>query len=149
MSPSPQKEHQRLSKRIVAILDQALTEADCSQCEALQEVDWRVSSDTVYRPDVSVVCSDPGADYILRPPQLICEILSESTREKDLHFKRSVYENLGVRYYLIVDPDNSGLVLLELIDGNYHEISGDESRELILSDDCRIRPRLESIFSAR
>lgn len=130
------------------MLDQALAESGCEDCEAFQEVDWRVSQDTVYRPDVAVVCRDPGEDYILQAPNFICEILSDSTREKDLHFKRQVYESLGVRYYLIADPDDRSLLLLELVDGQYETLA-DGEQTLILSDTCRIALPLNSVFVER
>lgn len=145
MSPSSKKEHQRISKRLVALWDQALKTAGCNDCEALQEVDWRVSSDTVYRPDIAVVCSDPGLDYIKEAPRFICEILSDSTREKDQHFKRNVYESLGVLYYLIADPDDSKLLLLELQDGRYR-VRPELDQPLELTNDCQVTLDFSSVF---
>lgn len=107
-----------------------------------------MNQDTVYRPDVAVVCSDPGEDYIVQVPCFICEILSDSTREKDQQFKRKVYESLGVRYYLIADPDDRSLLLLELVDGQYKPLA-DGEQALNLSDSCRIKLQLNSVFVER
>jgi len=84
MSPSPKKVHQRLSKRLVTMLDEALREANCSDCEVFQEVDWRVNSDTVFRPDLSITCSDTNSDYLGKTPELVIEILSDSNSILDL-----------------------------------------------------------------
>ncbi len=146
MSPSPKKIHQRVSKRLVRLLDDALRRKGCTECESLQEVDWRVSNDTVYRPDVVVVCGDPDADYISRPPAFIAEILSESTRDKDQHFKRQAYEKLGVRYYLLVDPAAGGLTLLSLSDGLYVEVKILDSTPLALSESYVLEVSLIQLF---
>ena len=146
MSPSPKKIHQRLSKRLVTLLDEALRNANCESCEALQEVDWRVSHDTVFRPDLFIACSDEETDYIEHPPRFIAEILSESTREKDRHFKREAYQALGVGYYMMVDPEDSTIVFLELIEGEYREKSDLEEVELILDEECKLSLRLTRLF---
>ena len=138
MSPSPKKVHQRISKRLTALLDEALSKADCADCEVLQEVDWRVSHDTVFRPDVFISCSDPDSDYVSQPPRFIAEILSDSTREKDQHFKRRAYESLGVEYYLIVDPKSSELCLLRLLGGVYSEMDVEQPCSLQIDTDCEV-----------
>ena len=59
------------------------------------------------QPDLLVVC-DRGkitSRCIVGAPDLIVEILSPSTRERDLRLKASKYANAGVREYWIIDPD--------------------------------------------
>jgi Uma2 family endonuclease len=55
-------------------------------------------------------------------PLLAVEVLSRSTRRKDLVFKRSLYEDLGVRSYWMFDPADPSLVVCELVDGRYVEV---------------------------
>ena len=62
---------------------------------------------TMLQPDLFILCrpldiraqSSPGA------PDLTLEILSPSTRSKDMLLKLSKYQHAGVREYWVVDPD--------------------------------------------
>ncbi len=57
------------------------------------------------------------------PPLLVVEVLSPSTRTKDVLLKRSLYEQCGVEQYLLVDLDVPSLTLLCLVDGAYEELA--------------------------
>lgn len=61
-----------------------------SDCLAVQELDWRVDEETVLRPDLVVLCERPKARYITKTPPLVAEILSPSTRHRDLLYKRDI-----------------------------------------------------------
>jgi Uma2 family endonuclease len=61
---------------------------------------------------------------------LAVEVLSPSTRRKDLFLKRSKYQDAGVTSYWIVDPEKPSITALELVDGHYvtvGEAAGDEA----------------------
>ena len=61
---------------------------------------------------------------------LAVEILSPSTRRKDLFLKRSKYQDAGVQSYWIVDPAAPSITALELVDGQYvtvAEATGDQA----------------------
>ena len=62
---------------------------------------------TIVQPDILVVCDRDKitSRCIVGAPDFIVEILSPSTRERDLHLKASKYANSGVREYWIIDPD--------------------------------------------
>ena len=62
---------------------------------------------TIVQPDVLIVCDRRKITdrCIVGAPDFIVEILSPSTREKDLHLKAAKYAASGVREYWIVDPD--------------------------------------------
>lgn len=63
-------------------------------------------ADCVVEPDLVVVCdrSKIGERYIRGAPDLVVEILSTSTTEKDLNEKFALYERSGVREYWVVEP---------------------------------------------
>ncbi len=52
-------------------------------------------------------------------PDLMIEVLSESTRRHDEITKRRLYERAGVREYWLLDPEVESLRVYRLIDGSY------------------------------
>jgi len=60
---------------------------------------------------------------------LAVEVLSPSTRRKDLLLKRSKYEEVGVASFWVLDPDKPSFSAFELIRGGY-QVVGDQSATL-------------------
>lgn len=118
MAPAPAKKHQKISQKIGWLLESALS--DCPRCEALLPVDWKIGEDTVVQPDNLVVCDeDMEGAYIVKAPLVIFEVLSKSTAAKDTRLKYELYEEEGVRFYVIVDPDENNAKLYKLYNGKY------------------------------
>ena len=71
---------------------------------------------TMLQPDVLVVCdsSKIKTDRIYGAPDLVIEVLSPSTRRKDMLVKMSKYSNAGVREYWMIDPDKKAVVQYNL-----------------------------------
>jgi Uma2 family endonuclease len=69
-----------------------------------------------------------------RPPSLIVEITSDSTRHEDLSTKKALYERLRVAEYFLHDPLGDWLEPplqgFRLIDGKYRPIEPDEEGAL-------------------
>jgi len=116
MTPMPKIKHQRMSGKIYRYLSELL--ANCRGCEVLLPVDWQVYEDTVVQPDVLVVCGEnieyPDENKLSLPPVMVFEVLSPSTGRKDRFLKYRLYEEAGVRYYCIVDPDTKCAEVFEL-----------------------------------
>ncbi len=128
VSPSPTTLHQRCVVRLVVLLSASVPE-DLEVSAA--PVDPKLTDTTVLVPDVLVVRRDEvGGKVFTRPPLLLVEVASPSTRRTDLSLKRAVYEEYGVASYWLVDPDVPALTVLELEGGRYVEraaVRGDES----------------------
>lgn len=135
MSPSPFGRHAKALARAVASLQSAV---DASGCPAtvLVEIDWIVSGDTVLRPDLLIVCGPEPERHVERVPALVVEVLSEATRERDLHAKLELYREQGVHWYLIIDPDAARVRALRLADGRYEERIDGESQTPVAIDLC-------------
>jgi len=118
MSPSPSRKHQRIANKLHLLIGNTLSDT-CNCCELLYELDWHVNDDTVVKPDFSLVCDDDDGTFIHTAPKLIIEILSPSTHLKDRGLKLELYQEEGVKYYLIADPDKEILQIYELIEGAY------------------------------
>lgn len=95
------------------------------------------SGDTV-EPDVSFVSRErweagpaPVAGKFLRVvPDLVIEILSQSTASRDRGEKKAIYERNGVREYWLVDPNGRSVVVFLLEGGRF-----DRGRTLTLDDE--------------
>jgi Uma2 family endonuclease len=53
---------------------------------------------------------------------MIFEILSKSTAKKDTGIKFNLYEQEGVKYYIIVDPENEVAKVYKLHEGRYIKV---------------------------
>jgi Uma2 family endonuclease len=128
VSPAPILRHQLASGRLFILLAEA--------CPAglqtfFAPVDWQPDLLTSLQPDLLVVRKeDIEIKNITRPLVLAVEVLSPSTRRKDVFLKRSKYEDAGVENYWIVDPAVPSITALELVDGRYVTVgqaTGDQS----------------------
>ncbi len=128
MTPGPSLEHQRLSMRLESAIEDGLEatkkKAGGGECEMFHApLDVILAEDTVVQPDIVVVC-DPAKKTprgIEGAPDLVVEILSPSTAQRDLKDKRWLYEAHGVAEYLIVDPEDGSGELWRLQEGRYRE----------------------------
>lgn len=104
MSPAPGYRHQYISTLILTELTTQLK--GCRTCKALMPIDWQIDDFTVVQPDILVLCKPLFGDRLREAPSMVFEILSPSTRKKDQTVKFDLYQTQGVRYYLMVDPEN-------------------------------------------
>lgn len=73
------------------------------------DVEVQLSDSKVYVPDLCFVSNEREfiADHELAlegVPDLVIEVLSPSTRSRDLKRKLRVYQQSGARYYWVIDP---------------------------------------------
>ena len=73
----------------------------------------------------------PETAYVTRPPDWVCEIVSDSARGFDLHANRPVYAREGVRHLWLVDPTDRTLEAFELRDGEWVLIASAKDDEPI------------------
>ena len=103
MSPAPAFRHQHINTRMATQFTILLE--NCKKCVPTIYIDWKISEDVVVQPDLLVICHEETSEnFITNPPELVAEILSPSTRNKDLGRKFELYEEQKVKYYIIVDP---------------------------------------------
>jgi Uma2 family endonuclease len=147
MTPSPFGRHASANVRIAAALDSAVEASGC-RATVLAEIDWIISRDTILRPDVTVVCGGPPEKHVEQVPALVVEILSASTRERDLTFKKQIYQQQAVPWYLIIDPEANTLQALRLdADGEYQPVDHAESLMVDICGDCSLAVRVDRLFS--
>lgn len=137
MSPSPKKNHQRAGKKLIGKLDELLEEnSHCKQCEVFYDLDWIISDDTIVRPDVMLVCGKMQGDFLNFAPTIAIEILSPSSTLRDKNIKHQLYQEQGVKYYIIVNPENKSCSIFELVDSAY--IEKPTLQNFQLHDNCNL-----------
>ena len=116
--------HQKILGELF-ILFRECTDAHEGECEVyLSPCDVRLDMDnkTMVQPDLLVICKeyDLGAKRFEGAPDLVLEILSPSTRSKDMLLKLYKYQNAGVKEYWIVDPDHETVLVYDFREDNFY-----------------------------
>ena len=127
MTPAPSLEHQglvtALSAQLFLALEEAKKRTGGGNCRVFVAPTDVFLDTGIVQPDLLVVC-DPAKlspRGIEGAPDLVVEVLSPRTAQKDWTSKRWAYEAAGVPEYLVVDPDERVGVLLRLEAGHYLE----------------------------
>lgn len=88
-------------------------------------IDFVPRPEMALQPDV-VVVDQQEADQprLTRPPLLVVEVISPSSRTVDLGAKRYAYAEAGVAHYWVIDPEPPiAVVAFELVGAAYQEIA--------------------------
>jgi len=84
-------------------------------------VDVKFNKKDITEPDVMIVCNKDiiKKNWIEGAPDLIVEVLSPSTAENDIGYKKDLYEKYGVKEYWIVSQTDRSIQVYLLKDGVY------------------------------
>ncbi len=122
MSPSPVPYHQIISGRIEFELMKFVKERKLGEVIDAP-MDVYLSETETYQPDIIFISNERlsiiGEKKIEGAPDLVIEILSESTAYYDLRYKKRVYERTGVKEYWIVDPIEKSIEVYENVNGEF------------------------------
>jgi Uma2 family endonuclease len=145
MAPSPMISHQMISAQILIELSNSIDK--CKECVVIAEQDWKISDDTVVRPDVVMICNEPNDTHITKPPKIIVEVISKSTARRDETTKFELYEKERVPYYVIVYPKDLKAKVYRL-EGNSYQKVDDFTHETMSFDDleCQATINFEKVF---
>ncbi len=147
---SPSDAHQLISGELFSQLHAYLKGKKCRAYYAPLDVrlfeedsDHPEDVDTVVQPDLMVVCDQSKVDRhgVHGAPDLVIEIVSDSSRRLDRLTKLNLYQRAGVREYWIVDPDACVVSVYTLKDGVYHTAAAygaDSSVKVGILDNCTI-----------
>ncbi len=120
--PAPNLYHQRILRELDAALyrylqQHALGEIFFAPCDVV------FSEINVVQPDLIFVSRERMTILteanIQGAPDLVVEILSPSTAQRDLGIKRNLYAKFGVREYWIVDPESKTVQVLSWTEAGY------------------------------
>lgn len=90
----------------------------------MDNTDVHFSDDNLYKPDLSIVLKPneqilASRKAIYGAPDMVVEVLSRSTKKKDLTVKKDTYEAQGVKEYWVIDPYMEVVSVYLLRDGKY------------------------------
>ena len=112
-SPSPL--HQMIAgmvyARILAFIEK--NKGDCIPFIAPADVQLDCDDRTMVQPDVFILCKQDRLRRfgICGAPDFVLEILSGSTRKKDMTVKLTKYMEAGVKEYWVIDPEKRLLIV--------------------------------------
>lgn len=140
MSPAPIPKHQLVASNVNVEFGIALKKAKCKKCKASQPVDYKIADDTIVQPDFLIYCGQANKTLLDFPPALTVAILSPSTALKDRHTKFYLYQQAGVPYYLLINPETELVQIFMLKSGEYQLMQ--EGHAFVfpfqIDDDCSI-----------
>ena len=132
MSPAPKRVHQEAAVNFVPLLLSFFKKHPCKLYFAPFDVrlhknptDSNKNVFTVVKPDICVVCDLSKLDDngCVGAPDLIIEITSKSTRQRDFQLKYTVYEEAGVNEYWIAEPIEKVIYQNHLVNGKYELVA--------------------------
>lgn len=147
---APSDAHQRAFRGIFMQFANYLAGKQCEVFSAPFDVrlfekaaDRPENVNTVVQPDILVICDPDKVDRhgVHGAPDLIIEILSDSTQRTDRLVKFNLYCQAGVQEYWIVDPSTRTVAVYTLEDGTYHAAAtygADASVPVGILEDCKI-----------
>ena len=122
MSPRPAINHNRIVTNISGIFDNYLKGKRCQPfCDGTEV--W-LDEKNHFIPDAMIVCNPDiiGSHHIDGAPDLVVEVLSPSTYDRDMTVKMAAYARAGVKEYWIVEPE-ARRVAVHLLKGDTYELS--------------------------
>ncbi len=136
MGPSPFRGHQRIVGKLQDIIRQHIKLKNLGEIY-LSPLDV-IFEEGVNRlqPDILFVGkehSDIEQDWIRGVPDMVCEIVSQGTYEKDTEIKRAIYERYRVPEYWIVLPEFKAIRVLTIENDRYKKHSYAELEGIVTS----------------
>lgn len=122
MTPAPKIWHQRISIKLASRMtlyaeEKGLGEVLDAPCDVY------LDEETVVQPDILFISRDRlgiiGEDNVQGAPDLVVEILSESSAYRDAFQKKMLYARFGVKEYWIVAPKEKLVDLYQLKNKEY------------------------------
>ncbi len=145
MSPSPSFRHQKINTKLARVFDEGFD--NCKKCQVSIFIDFIVDDSTVLQPDLIVVCGLNDSETLSQIPSIVVEILSPSTAKRDKGVKYKLYENEGVEYYVIVDPEQMVISIYKLQNESYVLAQKDKDVHFEFEvDECKAKIDFSAIW---
>ena len=136
MAPAPREIHQSILGRLHIDMGVFLDEHNLGYIY-FSPFDVVLSDENVVQPDLLFISNERAhiitPDNIQGAPDLVVEILSPATAERDKTVKFELYAEHGVQEYWIVDPDARTITVFLLDGGAFEEVDTYSEGETLTS----------------
>ncbi len=120
---APTVKHQQLIQKVFLAFNTYISEKGGACVVLMGPADVHLEKDdnnNMLVPDLTVTCDkDKIKDRIEGAPDFVLEVLSPSTKSRDMGIKLTKYMNAGVREYWIIDPKKERIVKYHFEDEDY------------------------------
>lgn len=135
MVPSPSERHQSISRNLEFILYQFIRDNNLGTLY-YAPFDVILGEDVV-QPDIIYISKERlsiiAEGEIRGAPDLVIEILSPATAERDRTYKRTLYARHGVREYWLVAPDERSIEVMKLGEAGFEPVHSYRKEEILTS----------------
>ncbi len=152
---SPRAFHQKILGELYVIFYQWFQGKDCRPMLAPFDITLKRNPENinVVQPDLMVICDLEEylneKDYYMGIPTLVVEIISKSTRSKDLIKKLDLYMSTGIKEYWIINPVNKEVSIYLFEDNNISNNTTYKKKETAVSFHfSSLEVNLEKIFGS-
>ena len=125
LAPSPVPQHQIISGNLFDILNSFVRSQELGLL-MYAPMDVVLSEHDVFQPDILFISNNRrdiiGDRNIQGAPDLVIEILSPETEDRDRGIKRDQYLRFGVREYWIIDPQERTVEVLRAGDTQFETV---------------------------
>ena len=112
---APTGYHQLIAGQLYSMLLSYISGKNGKCLPFISPVDVQLDCDdrTIVQPDVLILCdlSKYTPERIVGAPDFVAEVLSKSTRSKDMFLKTQKYRTAGVREYWMIDPEKKVVIV--------------------------------------
>jgi Uma2 family endonuclease len=135
---SPNTAHQRVSIKLLIKLAKYIEEKNLGELFHAPYDVYLDEYNAGIQPDLLFVSHDRSFvikenNGLVGSPDLVVEILSKGTTNKDRGIKKDIYEQFAVREYWIVDPQNRSIEVYRIEQGRYRLFSFAEEEGVVKS----------------
>lgn len=117
---TPSFPHQLIVGEVFAQIREYIkkNKGECVPVIAPSDVQLDRDNKTMVQPDVMIICDSEKIHHfgVFGAPDFVLEVLSPSTRKKDLTLKLSKYIEAGVREYWVIDPEKKILIVYDFVE---------------------------------
>jgi len=125
MAPAPNRFHQKVITRILTTLNLFLNKNHLGEIYP-SPIDVVLREDIVLQPDLVIVLKENYSilqdNGIIGIPDIVIEIISPSSVERDIVHKKKIYEECKVKEYWIVFPREKIIEIFTLKENQHYEI---------------------------
>ena len=112
---APSTLHQYIAGMVYRWISEFIEENDGDCIPFISPIDVQLNQDvkTMIQPDVIIVCDPKKVKHfgIYGAPDFVLEVLSKSTKKKDITLKLAKYMEVGVKEYWAIDTDKRILIV--------------------------------------